>query len=577
MDGYQKIIQRIILGSVCFLFSACGVERPLGVHLYQPHQTDSGSKVLIAGTHQADSGSAVLIAGINNADSGKTPVFSDTVKAYQTSNPGMLLALEDSTLAAIQMPAGKPVMVDENIPSVDSIIHPKPVQAEDSLRSEVIVSTIAISVPHDDEIATSCDRDIIAGQDSIIRLLEGLVRSTDSLQQAATRSVSASLGWIEKMNNHGTAHAIDSMFFTAGLDSTGEANTNDLMAKTTPDRLPPAPESPQLSGATAEVLVMPANEVNATIRSLAEGLTNSLLTIQQQVQVNKDLLEKLETELKGITPTLNVPSSLYVVERSTPESNNKIEESSGDVDYLSNMMDTVEIAGNLKAGHEQLQEPFDDLTGNITEPSPGMDSISGAESVVSLQLKHYREIMVLQDSIRMLESENAALAKKAQQLQPAPGSVPGEITAPSIDTQEADVLIKDYERILGEKADSIKMLKETVPPVGNDNTGQAHKYAFVVYFESSSLTGRNIEEFERVIDSLPLQEVTSVYLSAFTDQSGTEEANHYISEQRLRLLTDLLTDRGIDPLKIYKQNNGEQFASRGAAKMDRRVEITFTF
>jgi outer membrane protein OmpA-like peptidoglycan-associated protein len=127
--------------------------------------------------------------------------------------------------------------------------------------------------------------------------------------------------------------------------------------------------------------------------------------------------------------------------------------------------------------------------------------------------------------------------------------------------------------MLSEKTDSIRMLQEASRD--SYNALQSEEYSFVVYYESSSLTGRNMIEFRKMLDRLPLKEMSSVYLSAFADHSGSEEANYYISEQRLRILSDELTGRGIDPMSLYWQNHGEKYASADTPEKDRRVEILF--
>lgn len=623
MDGYKKIIKLIILGLVLLLFHACQVEKSLGVYLFQPTQVDSVSAVLTPGTVQADSVSTVHI--------------TDTARADQPHNQELTSTLVDSTGSETGTPGGKPVAGAGEIQFADTTFHSESKQAIDSIANETIVSKIdttetgaveiattegqetttpedeKITISEGEEITTSASeeitpsvgREIIAGQDTIIRLLKTLIITMDSLRQAELHSGLASLEWIAGWDDQEMQALPDSSFFTVGLDSTAGATASDSLLSTASDSLPStasdslpsaAPDSlpstaPGSLASTARdrkvtrrptpgELVMPAREVNASIRTLTRGLETSLRTIQQQGQENSELLEQMESEMKLLKNEINEQSVERVNESTNNEFTKTFQGPYPATELQEKRRDTLDMAGDTTDMTSQVQETFNIPATGSNEPPQHTDSLTDPVALVSLQLKHYEEVKNLQDSIQQHEKENTELKQQLKRLQAEHVNATRDTVANAVYLRRIDTLRSGYERILEVKTDSIKLLEEEIAGMvgdGGDVGDQREVISFVVYYESSSLTGNNMEEFESKLDLLPLSEVNTVYLSAFSDASGTEDANHYISAQRLDVLTDKLIGKGIDPLKIFRQNHGEKFASPGTEPMDRRVEIIFRF
>ncbi|MDF1569989.1 MAG: hypothetical protein P1P82_00010 [Bacteroidales bacterium] len=431
------------------------------------------------------------------------------------------------------------------------------------------------------ENTPTAGREIIAGQDTIIRLLKTLISTMDSLRQAEPRSGLASLEWIGGGDVREMQDLPDSSSFKVGSDSTADTTAHGSLPSTGPDSLQPSVPGRQVTRRpTPGELVMPAREVTASIRALTSGLETSLRNIQQQGQENSVLLKKMESEMKLPKKEINEQSVLRVNESPNNEFRGTFQGPYPVTELQENRRDTLDMAGDTTDMTGQVRETFNIPATGSNEPPPDTDSLTYPVSLVTLQLKHYEEVKNLRDSIQQHEKEKTDLKQQLKRLQAEHDSAARDTVANAVYLRRMDTLRSDYERILKRKTDSINFLEEEITgmvgDVGNV-VDQREEVSFVVYYESSSLTGNNMEEFESKLDLLPLSEVHTVYLSAFSDASGTEDANHYISAQRLDVLTDKLIGKGIDPLKIFRQNHGEKFASPGTEPMDRRVEIIFRF
>lgn len=487
-------------------------------------------------------------------------------------------------------------------------------EVEEITTSEAKEITTSVS----EEITPSMGREIIAGQDTIVRLLKTLISTMDSLRQAELRSGLASLEWIGGWDDLEMQDLPDSSFFTVGLDPTAGAIVSDSLPSTASDSLPStvpdslsfaarsnllsaapdslasiarndlpsaasdslpstAPDRQVTRGPTPGEQVIPTREVNASILTLTRGLETSLKTIQQQGQENSELLKKMESEMKLLKKEINEQSVVRVNESANNEYSGNAQGLYPATELQENTRNNQEMAGDTTDMTSQVRETFNIQTTGSNKPPPHSDSLTDPVALVTLQLKHYEEVKNLRDSIQQREKENTDLKQQLNRLQAEHVNATRDTVANAVYLKRMDALRSDYERILERKTDSIYLLEEEIIGMVGDVGNQRKVVSFVVYYESSSLTGNNMEEFESKLDLLALSEVNTVYLSAFSDASGTEDANYYISAQRLDVLTDKLIGKGIDPLKIFRQNHGEKFASPGTESLDRRVEIIFRF
>jgi len=149
--------------------------------------------------------------------------------------------------------------------------------------------------------------------------------------------------------------------------------------------------------------------------------------------------------------------------------------------------------------------------------------------------------------------------------------------------------------------DSITPASDSVYTIGNDTTISEMVYTFtptvvdtdtVAVFENGTSTpDPTVEEriffyktgqLAAVNEAELLQQVGDlsasadsclIYLSGYTDASGSSRTNAVLSQKRVMRLKDKLVAMGIDERKIFFQHFGEKYASTVPVDAERKVVL----
>jgi outer membrane protein OmpA-like peptidoglycan-associated protein len=148
-------------------------------------------------------------------------------------------------------------------------------------------------------------------------------------------------------------------------------------------------------------------------------------------------------------------------------------------------------------------------------------------------------------------------------------------------------LIKDDHKSIKDSLNSVAKIEfpESIPKENEDqgktelNTDlYTRDTLLIAYFHSGETTAFNEEEVLFAVNMIfSTEKVENIFLSAYTDISGTPAINMSISKMRADLIHKKLLDLGIPRELIFMQYFGSTYALQQIDKKDRRVEVLISY
>ena len=137
------------------------------------------------------------------------------------------------------------------------------------------------------------------------------------------------------------------------------------------------------------------------------------------------------------------------------------------------------------------------------------------------------------------------------------------------------VFIKETDTIYQTKTDTVRIqeIKEVVSkPVIIEKKPMIE--LFTITFKKNTTKGDNLDELSGQILAICKKNKNHlIFLSAYTDKSGSESVNYAISQKRATSVRDQLIAKGIDKTKIVTQWFGEEFATQENSSSERVVNV----
>lgn len=322
----------------------------------------------------------------------------------------------------------------------------------------------------------------------------------------------------------------------------------------------------------------------AEIKPGYDTLISEIYTIRHQVAENRSLILEIREGVRALSYKSNFhpPEDAQYPEKPRPGSPapvlKEVQRASEATQNKQNS--TVDRGDTLKLLEKKemsfQESPFVD---SIDLPEKA-DSI-GTNTLVELQLKHYAQIQVYTDSIKSLKKDKILLETRLLQLKRENKELlathDSVFVVNPVDRTEHEDSLTGFKPVPEKVSDPLTVTDKTFVDSIRPTLQMKREFSHVLYFDNGSIEVRNPDDLTRSMDTLNLENIQNVYLSAFTDNSGTDEVNRYISRQRLEKVSGLLVEFGIDPKIIFYQNHGKKYASEIYDPKDRKVELLITF
>ena len=110
-----------------------------------------------------------------------------------------------------------------------------------------------------------------------------------------------------------------------------------------------------------------------------------------------------------------------------------------------------------------------------------------------------------------------------------------------------------------------------VQPAKPELTVRENKALFA--FEQSTLSAEQVEVLTKFVESLDIDKIESISLIGYTDETGTEEYNLRLSQERAESVGSFLRKQGIAADLIVIEEGRGEIAGRKAKGLNRRVDV----
>lgn len=238
-------------------------------------------------------------------------------------------------------------------------------------------------------------------------------------------------------------------------------------------------------------------------------------------------------------------------------------------------------AGKAVQAAEQAKD-VDEMQqlGYIAEKRAQIASLNGSTRKAeedAQQLTKETSAMVLQKRERELKAARLEAETKSREADQARAAAEARAREAEAKTREADAAVKAREAEQMRAAALTKELSEL--KAKQTDRGVVLTVGDVLFATGKAdIASGSQRDIDRLADFLKKNPNRNLLIEGYTDNTGSEESNVKLSQQRADAVRDLLVGRGIPPQRIATKGYGPKYplvdnSSAAARQQNRRVEI----